>query len=101
MLINIDTDEEIYFFFYLMIGGVDSNKIQKNIFSYSQGSKISYFFICLNTVDMSFLWLIRSSRVQIDEFIKQKNQKHEVFDRLEVTEDYPLLLKFYNFQGHL
>lgn len=84
-----------------MIGGVDSNKIQKKIFNYSEGSKISYFLIYLNTVDISFLWLIHSSRVQIDEFIKQKNQKHEVFDRLEVTEDYPLPLKFYNFQGHL
>ena len=84
-----------------MIGGVDSNKIQKKIFNYSEDSKISYFFIYLNTVDLSFLWLIRSSRVQIDEFIKQKNQKHEVLDRLEVIEDCPLPLKFYNFQGHL
>ena len=84
-----------------MIGGVGSNKIQEKMFNYSEGSKISNFLICLDTMDISFLWLICSSRVQIDEFIRQKNQKHEVFDRLDVIEDYPLPLKFYNFKGHL
>ena len=84
-----------------MIGGVGSNKIQEKMFNYSEDSKISNFLICLDTVDISFLWLICSSRVQIGEFIRQKNQKHEGFDRLDVIADYPLPLKFYNFKGHL
>lgn len=41
-----------------MTGGVGSNKIQEKMFNYSEGSKISNFLICLDTVDISFLWLM-------------------------------------------
>lgn len=62
---------------------------------------MSCYSVCLNKVDIGFLRFITSLRGQIDEFIRQKNWKHEVFDRLEAIQDYPLPLKIYNFQAHL
>ena len=84
-----------------MIAVVDNDKIQKKFFSYSEGGKMSCFSVCLNKVDIGFLRFISSLRAQIDEFVRQKNRKHDVLDRLAAIQDYPLPLKLYNFHGPL
>lgn len=73
-----------------MIGGVDSNKIQKEHFGYSQGSKNSATFYLPeysgHELSLAYTFLQGTDK---DEFMKQEeNQKHEVFDRLEVIEGY-------------